>query len=180
MAMAFCYPNLLIDPGLPIHYRDFLITQRLQLVYLDEIPSGIEESSLEVSLIQLFAMKEPLAFDRARALLNQAQADNSNAIEQQRVLEWIVTVFVHKFPKLTREEIKTMLGTKAELKKTRFYQEIQEEERGAGKKEGREEVLMAAIPMLLKAGISTGEIAQQFDISVEQVKAIVKQGKLKI
>ncbi len=58
-----------------------------------------------------------------------------------------------------------MLGTKAELKKTRFYQEIQEE------------TLMTAIPMLLKAGISAEEIAQQFTISVEQVKAIAKQCK---
>ncbi len=159
------------DPGLPIHYQDFLITQRLQLVYLDELPSGIGEASLEVSLIQLFAMKEPLAFDRARALLNQAQADNSNAIEQQRVLEWIVTVFVHKFPKLSREEIKTMLGTKAELKKTRFYQEIQEEEREAAR--------MIAIPILLNAGVMVEEIARKFNISVEQVKAIVNQCKTK-
>jgi predicted transposase/invertase (TIGR01784 family) len=164
------------DPGIPIHYRDFLITQRLQLIYLDEMPSAIDKQSLEVSLIQLFAMKQPLAFDRAKAILEQAQTENSDAIEQQRVLEWIVTVFVHKFPKLSREEIKTMLGTKAELKKTRFYQEIQEEVSEAAK----DEVRLTAIPMLLKAGVAVGEIAQQLDISVEQVKAIAKRCKVKI
>jgi predicted transposase/invertase (TIGR01784 family) len=164
------------DPGIPIHYRDFLITQRLQLIYLDEMPSAIDQQSLEVSLIQLFAMKQPLAFDRAKAILAQAQTENSDAIEQQRVLEWIVTVFVHKFPKLSREEIKTMLGTKAELKKTRFYQEIQEEVSEAAK----DEVRLTVIPMLLKAGVAVGEIAQQLDISVEQVKAIAKRCKVKI
>jgi predicted transposase/invertase (TIGR01784 family) len=164
------------DPGIPIHYRDFLITQRLQLIYLDEMPSAIDQQSLEVSLIQLFAMKQPLAFDQAKAILKQAQTENSDAIEQQRVLEWIVTVFVHKFPKLSREEIKTMLGTKAELKKTRFYQEIQEEVSEAAK----DEVRLTAIPMLLKAGVAVGEIAQQLDISVEQVKAIAKRCKVKI
>jgi predicted transposase/invertase (TIGR01784 family) len=163
------------DPGVPIHYQDFLITQRLQLVYLDEMASAIEDQSLEVSLIQLFTMKRPLVFDRAKAILAQAETDNSDAIEQQRVLEWIVTVFVHKFPKLSREEIKTMLGTKAELKKTRFYQEIQEEEREVGK----EEVRMTVIPMLLKAGISAEEIAQQLNISLKQVKAIAKEYKAK-
>jgi predicted transposase/invertase (TIGR01784 family) len=168
------------DPGIPIHYRDFLITQRLQLIYLDEMPSAIDEQSLEVSLIQLFAMKEKLAFDRAKAILEQAQTENSDAIEQQRVLEWIVTVFVHKFPKLSREEIKTMLGTKAELKKTRFYQEIQEEVGEAAKEEGKEEVLMAMIPMLLKARISIEQIAEQCNISVKQVKAIAKRCKVKI
>lgn len=167
------------DPGLPIHYQDFLMTQRLQLVYLDELSSAIADQSLEVSLIQLFSMKEPLAFDRAKAILEQAQTENSDAIEQQRVLEWIVTVFVHKFPKLSREEIKTMLGTKAELKKTRFYQEIQAEEREAGKEEGKEELLIVAVPMGLQAGLSVAEIAKRFNVPLKRVQAIAKQYKAK-
>jgi predicted transposase YdaD len=118
-------------------------------------------------------MKQPLAFDRAKAILAQAQTENSDAIEQQRVLEWIVTVFVHKFPKLSREEIKTMLGTKAELKKTRFYQEIQEEVGEAAK----EELLMAAVPMGLQAGLSVAEIAKRFNLPVSRIKAIAKQSK---
>jgi predicted transposase/invertase (TIGR01784 family) len=162
------------DPGVPIHYQDFLMTDRLQLVYLDEMPS-IMDQSLEVSLIQLFTMKRPLAFDRAKAILAQAQTENSDAIEQQRVLEWIVTVFVHKFPKLSREEIKTMLGTKAELKKTRFYQEIQEEEREAAK----EEFLSAAVPMGLQAGLSVAEIAKRFNVPVKRIQAIAKEYKAK-
>jgi DNA-directed RNA polymerase specialized sigma24 family protein len=64
------------------------------------------------------------------------------------------------FPKLSREEIKTMLGTKAELKKTRFYQEIQEET--------QEEFLMAAVPMGLQAGLSVAEIAKRFNLPVSQ------------
>jgi predicted transposase/invertase (TIGR01784 family) len=162
------------DPGVPIHYQDFLMTDRLQLVYLDEMPS-IMDQSLEVSLIQLFTMKRPLAFDRAKAILAQAQTETSDAIEQQRVLEWIVTVFVHKFPKLSREEIKTMLGTKAELKKTRFYQEIQEEEREAAK----EEFLSAAVPMGLQAGLSVAEIAKRFNVPVKRIQAIAKEYKAK-
>ncbi len=159
------------DPGLPIHYQDFLITQRLQLVYLDEMPSAIEDQSLEVSLIQLFTMKRPLAFDRAKAILAQAETENLVTIEQQRVLEWIVTVFVHKFPKLSREEIKTMLGTKAELKKTRFYQEIEEE---VGEK-----LLSEAVPMGLQAGLSVAEIAKRFNVSVKRIQVIAKEYQAK-
>jgi predicted transposase/invertase (TIGR01784 family) len=150
------------DPGLPLHYRDFLMSQRLQLVYLDELPPEMGEQSLEVSLIQLFGMKERLAFDRARVILEEAQTQNSDAIEQQRVLEWIVTVFVHKFPKLSREEIKAMLGTKADLKKTRFYQEIQDE------------VLIAAVPMGLQAGLSLAEMATRFEVPVKKIQEIAK------
>lgn len=165
------------DPGLSIHYQDFLITQRLQLVYLDELSSSIEDQSLEVSLIQLFSMKKPLALNRAKEILQKSQTENLDAIEQRRVVEWIVTVFVHKFPKLSREEIKTMLGTKAELKKTRFYQEIQKEEREAGKEEGKEELLLEAVPIALQAGLSATEIAKRFNVPVKRIQEIATQHK---
>jgi predicted transposase YdaD len=55
-----------------------------------------------------------------------------------------------------------MLGTKAELKKTRFYQEIQEE------------TLAQFLPMLLRSGMSIQEIAKEAKIPVKQVKAIAQ------
>jgi predicted transposase/invertase (TIGR01784 family) len=135
----------------------------------------LRDRSLETSLIQLFGLDKQNAFDRAAEILRQTQQQTADAIEQQRVLEWVVTVFVHKFPKLSREEIRTMLGTKADLKKTRFYRESHEE----GKEEGKEELLMAIVPTMLKAGISIEEIAQQSQISIQQVKAIAKKCKVK-
>jgi predicted transposase/invertase (TIGR01784 family) len=165
---AMLFTQRKFDPGLPVHYRDFLISQRLQLVYLDEWPPEMGEQSLEVSLIQLFTMKERLAFERARAILEQAQIQSSDGIEQQRVLEWIVTVFVHKFPKLSREEIKTMLGPKAELKETRFYQEIQDE------------MLVEAVPMGLQAGLTVAEIAKRFKVPVKKIQEIAKSSGIEI
>jgi predicted transposase/invertase (TIGR01784 family) len=153
------------DRGVPIHYQDFVTTGRLQRVYLDEMPPEMRDRSLETSLIQLFGLDKQSAFDRATTILRQTQQQTADAIEQQRVLEWVVTVFVHKFPKLSREEIKAMLGTKAELKKTRFYQEAQEE------------AFMKAIPALIEAGMSISEIAKRLEIPVKQVKAIAKQGE---
>jgi predicted transposase YdaD len=55
-----------------------------------------------------------------------------------------------------------MLGTKAELRKTRFYQEIQEE------------TLMNILPVLLEAGISISEIAKRLEIPVKRIKTIAK------
>lgn len=55
-----------------------------------------------------------------------------------------------------------MLGTKAELKKTRFYQEIQDE------------FLVEAIPMGLQAGLSVAEIAKRFKVPVKRIKDIAK------
>jgi predicted transposase YdaD len=87
------------DRGVPIHYQDFVITQRLQRVYLDEMPPETRDQSLEASLVELFGLDKQSAFDRATEILHQTQRQTSDAEEQQRVLEWIVTVFVHKFPK---------------------------------------------------------------------------------
>jgi predicted transposase YdaD len=98
------------DRGVPIHYQDFVTTERLQRVYLDEMSLEMRDRSLETSLIQLFGLDQQSAVDRATAILRQTQQQTSDAEEQQRVLEWLVTVFVHKFPKLSREEIKTMLA----------------------------------------------------------------------
>ena len=52
------------------------------------------------------------------------------------IIEFIETVLVYKLPKLSREEIKIMLGLDVQLKQTRFYQEIAEEERREGLLEG--------------------------------------------
>jgi predicted transposase YdaD len=55
-----------------------------------------------------------------------------------------------------------MLGTKAELRKTRFYQEIQEE------------IFGRVIPTLLEAGMSISEIAKGLGISVKRARAIAQ------
>ncbi|NJR71577.1 MAG: DUF2887 domain-containing protein [Synechococcales cyanobacterium CRU_2_2] len=149
---------------MPHHYREFDTSDRLQRIYLDEMPVEIADCSLEVGLIQLFGLNKQSAFDRASEILHQTQQRTSDAIEQQRVLEWIVTVFVHKFPKLSREEIKTMLGTKVELRKTRFYQEIEEE------------TYSKVIPILLESGMSISDIAKRLDISVKRARAIASSG----
>jgi predicted transposase/invertase (TIGR01784 family) len=154
------------DQGIPIHYQDFINSPRLQRIYLDEMPPETRDRSLETSLIQLFGLDQQSAFDRATEILHQTQQQTLDPPEQQRVLEWLITVFVHKFPKLSREEIKQMLGTKADLKKTRFYQEVAAE--------AREELLITTIPMLLKAGVSIAEIAKQLEIPLKKAKAIAK------
>lgn len=57
------------------------------------------------------------------------------------------------------------------LKQTRVYQEALEE----GREEGREEGKLAAVPLLLKAGISVEEIAQQLQVNLEAVRKIAQQ-----
>ncbi len=70
-----------------------------------------------------------------------------------------------------------MMGTKAELKKTRFYQEIQAEVSEAAKAEGKEEILMAVVPMALQAGLSVAAIANPLNVPVQRIQSIAKQSQ---
>ena len=63
-----------------------------------------------------------------------------------------------------------MLGLD-ELKRTRFYQEIAEEERA----EERERMLGHAVPNFLRLGLSVEQIAQALDVEVETVERIIQQ-----
>ncbi len=53
------------------------------------------------------------------------------------------------------------------LKQTRVYQEALEE--------GREEGKLAAVPLLLKAGLTVEQIAEQLEINIEAVREIAQQ-----
>jgi predicted transposase YdaD len=79
--------------------------------------------SLEMSLLQLICLKDAEAPDRAKTILAPTYEQTSDAAERRRVLEWILTVFVHKFSQLSREEISAMLGVTKELQESRFYRD---------------------------------------------------------
>ncbi len=66
---------------------------------------------------------------------------------------------------MSREEVEAMLGVT--LEQTRVYKEA--------KAEGREEILRAAVPLLLKTGMSVEQIAQQLNVDVESVKSAAQQ-----
>jgi predicted transposase/invertase (TIGR01784 family) len=154
------------DPGVPIHYRDFVVTDRLQRIYLDELPPEMGDLSLEMSLLQLIGLKDTEAPQRAKTILAQTYEQTSDVAERQRVLEWILTVFVHKFSKLSREEIAAMLGITKEVRASRFYQDVKEE----GKEERQEEILVEVVPMLLQGGFSLEEVADRLKLTIDQVR----------
>jgi predicted transposase/invertase (TIGR01784 family) len=76
------------------------------------------------------------------------------------------TVFVYKFPELKREAIEAMLGL-SELRQTKVYQEALEEGRMEGKLE--------AVPLLLKAGLSVEQIAEQLELDIAAIQQMVEQ-----
>ncbi|MFB2971005.1 DUF2887 domain-containing protein [Aerosakkonema sp. BLCC-F183] len=113
------------DPGLPIQYQDFANSPRFQRIYLDEL-SQTTNLSLGLSILQLIGLKEEIAPQKGRELIERAKQEAEKPLSPEKVVELIETIFVYKFPNLTRQEVERMLGLN-ELKQTRVYQEALQE-----------------------------------------------------
>jgi len=94
----------------------------------------------------------------------------TDTLSQRKVLEFIETIVVYKFPNLSREEIETMLNLNL-LKQTRVYQEAKEE----GKEEGKLETQLKMIPILLELGLTIQQIADRLELEVEEVRKFVNE-----
>jgi predicted transposase/invertase (TIGR01784 family) len=162
-----------LDPGLSVHFRDFDSSPRFRRIYLDQLPAEAVDRSLELGVLQLIGVREESAPDRARQLIQRAQQEATDVAEQQRIVELITTTLVYKFPNLSREEIRQMLGLD-ELKQTRFYQEVKEEGWEEGREEGVEETVARLAPMLLNLGATMEQIAAQLQVDVETVQHFIQ------
>jgi predicted transposase YdaD len=107
------------------------------------------ELKTQLEILQLIGIQESLATDRAKQLIDRTRTEVTDVATTRSILELITTVFVYKFPTLSREEIELMLGLDS-LKQTRFYQEAQQE----GLEIGRQQMLSRTVPVLLQAGLS--------------------------
>lgn len=157
-----------LDPGLPKQYQDFANSPRFGRIYLDEL-SVAEELSMGLSLLQLIGVKQEVAPLKARQLIQRAKEEVSDVLSEEKILELIETIFVYKFPDKSREEIEDMLGL-SELKQTKVYQEALEE--------GRQEGKLAAVPLLLKAGMTVEQIAQELGLDINAVRQVASNPPL--
>ncbi|UBF30197.1 DUF2887 domain-containing protein (plasmid) [Kovacikia minuta CCNUW1] len=117
-------------------------------------------------MLQLIGVKDEVAPERARQLIERARSEVTDAAEQNRIVELVLTTLVYKFPTLEREAIKQMLGLD-ELKQTRFYQEIAEEE--------RDRLLSLAVPGFLELGLTVEQVAEKLKTDVPTVERIIQQ-----
>ncbi len=163
-----------LDPQLPNHFQDYAGSVRFQRVYLDELPSDLAEQSLELGVLQLIGLDDDLTPARARQLVERVRGEVTDGVERERVVELVLATLVYKFPTLEREAIRQMLGLD-ELKQTRFYQEIAEEERVEGRAEGRAEAFALAVPSFLALGMTVEQIAETLKTDVATVERIIQQ-----
>ena len=140
-------------------YRE-IAQQRLQRIYLDEI-SKQEQLDIGIGISKLIVEPEKGAGELARNLITRTKQEVKNSTNQKQLQELIETIIIYKFPKLSYEEIETMLNLQ-EIKQTRVYQDAKEE--------GKLEQKIAIIPLLQELGLTIEQIAQRLEISENLVR----------
>jgi predicted transposase/invertase (TIGR01784 family) len=136
----------------------------LRCIYLNELEEVA--SSLGLGILKLIVESQNNAIQFAKQLVNKAREELTDVIIQEKVLEFIETIFVYKFPNLSREEIEAMLNLDL-IKHTRVYQEAKEE--------GKQEIVLEVVPKLLQRGLSLQEIAEILEVDVETVRKAARQ-----
>ncbi|NJM73608.1 MAG: Rpn family recombination-promoting nuclease/putative transposase [Scytonema sp. RU_4_4] len=176
------YPTRSLEPDETRLYQVLLQSSKVQRVYLDELESAADKS-LGIGVVKLVVEPPENAVNRARQLIDQARQEIADRLSSQAIIDLIETIVVYKFPQLSRQEVENMLKLSSAIRHTRVYQEALEEGREEGRteglKEGRTEGLkegkLAAVPLLLKAGLTVEQIAEQLEIEIEAVKQIAQQ-----
>lgn len=99
---------------------------------------------------------------------------------RKRVVQFIQTVILYQFPKLSREEIEKMLQV-TDVRETRVFQEALEEGRevgrGLGREEGREEARLDMARRLLQLGHTLAEVADVTGLSLSKLRSLKKRSR---
>lgn len=143
----------------PLRYRS-LLEPHLRRFYLDEL-EDVPNDSLRVGIVRLVVESEDKAGEFAKTLINKAKEELTDSLIQRKVLEFIETIVVYKFPSLSREEIETMLNLNL-LKETRVYQEAKEE--------GEIKAKLKILPKLVQRGMSIQEIATILELDTDTIR----------
>jgi predicted transposase/invertase (TIGR01784 family) len=179
------YPTRNIDTRDIQHYQEFFTSQRVRVIYLDEL-EDIASLPIGVATIKLIIAKKDSSIIQARELITRTKQEIDSEVQQQQVLQIIETILIYKFPRMNREEIEAMFGL-SELKQTRFYQEAKEEGKEEGIEQGREQgreqglelgerkAKLDAVPGLIALGLTGEQIAQVLNLSLEEISQIIQQ-----
>ena len=153
------YPARSTEKAASIAFSPFMDLPQLRRVYLDDY-RDCQGLTPTLELIRLIASSTQQTMTLARNLAERRDEFGPDG------LDFIETILVYKLPRLSREEIKTMLAlNEIELKQTRFYQEVVEE----GRQEGRQEECISLVTRLLRRKFG---IQLELDQSLAQLKTL--------
>jgi predicted transposase/invertase (TIGR01784 family) len=162
------------DLGVEVPYQ-LQLENQVQRVYLEDL-LPVTGLSPNLALLRLLVVPPQEAGVAARSLLN----DVASETEFQRRLDLVEAILANKFPQLSVTEVRQMLDLKeANLRQTRFYQEILQEGLQAGRQEGlqagRQEGESSIVMRLLDRQCGALSVEQQDQVrslSIAQLEAL--------
>ena len=165
------YPNRRIEHEQMLQFQELLTSQRVQRIYLDELPEAADRS-LGVKVVKLVIEPAETAAEQARQSIAMARQQLSDPTVLRDLINLIETIIVYKLPQKSREEIAAMLNL-SELRQTRFYQEVKQEGLEEGLEQGELQAKLEAIRRMIAFGMNLETIAQLLDLSVEFVRQTI-------
>lgn len=144
-----------LEKEIPLPYQ-YMVDNQLKRVYLDEL-SDNEGKSLGLEIVRLVVGKPQSATEQVQLLIEQTQREIPDPALQQQIIELIEKIIIYKLPKLSRQELEQMF-TLTEWKKTRFYQDVQQETK------------LNSVSKFLKLGLTVEQIAEALELDIELVK----------
>ena len=179
--LVVIYPNRQTERENNIHFQELLALPNITRIYIDEL-STIATASLPIKLLKLIVEPENTAPDLARELAAQVRTEIPNVSVRDNLINLLEIIIVYKLPEKSREEIAAMFNL-SDLKKTRFYQEIQAEVQAEAQAEiakiqkAKQREKTATILRMVNLGISTEQIATFLDLPVAEVAATIAEAK---
>ncbi len=158
-----------IETEPPKHFSELFASDRIVRVYLDELP---QDESLNLGLVRLIVAPKRETLSLAQQLVGRVrQAD------RERMVEFIETVLLYKFPQMSRDEVEAMF-TLSDLKKTRVYRDALQEGKLEGKLEGEKIGAQRGQILGLKQGLKQAVVrllTRKFGkVTVKMVKRLEK------
>ncbi|AFY32099.1 Rpn family recombination-promoting nuclease/putative transposase [Calothrix sp. PCC 7507] len=163
------YPNRSIDTAKIKHYRESFACGRVTRIYLEEL-GATASLPLGIATIKLVIENEDQAIQAARELITRTSQEIDSVPQQQQLLQIIETILVYKFPSMDIEEIQEMFGL-SDLKQTRVYQQAFAEGEQRGEQRGK----LKTVPLLISLGLTVEQIAQELDLTVDEVRQAAQQ-----
>lgn len=154
---------------------EFLDTSCVQVIYLDQL-GAISQLPPGLGILRLLVEPTETVPAAARGLIERVQQSARSAADIAQLIELIETIVVYAFPRLSREEIATMLEL-SDLKETRVYQETREEALREGREEGREEEARSLISRLLTRKLGTIPESLQAQVNQLSLEALETLGE---
>ncbi|MGB7414329.1 MAG: Rpn family recombination-promoting nuclease/putative transposase [Thermosynechococcaceae cyanobacterium] len=166
------YPSRKLEPKNTTIHRSLLNGPQVTRIYLDELGEP-ENQPVGIQLMQLTTVPESQMATKARQLMERVQEEESPLLPRQDIIEVLTTIAVYKFADLSREEVEAMLGVN--LEETRVYREAKAEGEQIGEERGEQKGKLATVPLLLKAGLTVEQIAEQLGLELAVVQKAAHQ-----